>query len=64
MKACLASIPPFRSEEMSRRTCFSDFDEMSVMRRFMTSVNAIFSMSRFAASRTNMITSPVGGFGW
>ena len=28
----------------------------------MTSVNAIFSMRRFAASRTNMMTSPVAGF--
>ena len=63
MKACLASMPPLRSDEMSRSTLFSDFDEMSVISRFITSVNAIFSISRFAARRTNMMTSPVGGFG-
>ncbi len=28
----------------------------------MTSEKAIFSMSRFDANRTNMMTSPVGGF--
>ena len=62
IKACLASMPPFRSDEMSRRTCFRGFDEMSVIRRFITSVKAIFSISRFDARRTNMMTSPVGGF--
>ena len=61
MNACLASMPPLRSDEMSRRTCFSGGDEMSAIKRFMTSVKAIFSMSRFAASRTNMMTSPEGG---
>ena len=64
MKACLASVPPLRSDEMSRSTLLSDFDEMSAMSRFMTSVNAIFSISKLAARRTNMMTSPVGGFRW
>ena len=57
-------MPPLRSELMSRSTCFSAGDEMSDIRRFMTSENGIFSISRFDARRTNMMTSPVGGFRW
>ena len=47
---------------MSRMVCLSELDEMSAMRSESTSLNGIFSLSRFAARRTNMITSPVGGF--